>query len=169
MSTNFWKQKVCWLSPAIFTWLPQVNFPTNNLNLHWRWRWWDQIQALFLSKLTGSLSSYLVNDEPTKGNKSRNIYRWIWANFEYFRWKCLNSMTLTSMDFFGWPSWKSIFFSQLLCRYSIYKASSNWLGNVAKLLIYLFVNGILLPKLFWPTVRKKKCSSNWILIPGGFS
>ena len=26
--------------------IPQVNFPTNNLNFHWRWRWWDQIQAM---------------------------------------------------------------------------------------------------------------------------
>ena len=24
----------------------------------------------------------------------------------------------------------------------------------------LFIDGILLPKLFWPTVRKKKCSSD---------
>ena len=29
--------------------VPQVNFPTNNLNFHWRWRWWDQIQAIFLN------------------------------------------------------------------------------------------------------------------------
>ena len=29
--------------------LPQVNFPANNLNFHWRWRWWDQIQAIFLN------------------------------------------------------------------------------------------------------------------------
>ena len=28
--------------------LPQVNFPANNLNFHWRWRWWDQINAIFL-------------------------------------------------------------------------------------------------------------------------
>ena len=27
--------------------LHQVNFPVNNLNFHWRWRWWDQIQATF--------------------------------------------------------------------------------------------------------------------------
>ena len=24
-----------------------MNFPANNLNFHWRWRWWDQIQAIF--------------------------------------------------------------------------------------------------------------------------
>ena len=32
-----------------FALLPQVNFPTNNLNFHWRWRWWDRIQAIFLN------------------------------------------------------------------------------------------------------------------------
>ena len=30
-----------------FTLLPQVDFPGNNLNFHWRWRWLDQIQATF--------------------------------------------------------------------------------------------------------------------------
>ena len=29
--------------------LPQVNFAPQNLNFHWRWRWWDQIQAIFLN------------------------------------------------------------------------------------------------------------------------
>ena len=35
--------KLCFAS------LSQVKFPTNNLNFHWRWRWWDQIQAIFLN------------------------------------------------------------------------------------------------------------------------
>ena len=26
---------------------PQANFPVHDLNFHWRWRWWDQIQATF--------------------------------------------------------------------------------------------------------------------------
>ena len=34
-----------------FALLPQVNFPSNNLNFHWRWRWWDRIQAIFLNPL----------------------------------------------------------------------------------------------------------------------
>ena len=32
-----------------FAFTPQANFPTHNLNFHWRWRWWDQIQAIFLN------------------------------------------------------------------------------------------------------------------------
>ena len=30
-----------------FAFMPQVNFPAHNLNFHWRWRWWDLIQATF--------------------------------------------------------------------------------------------------------------------------
>ena len=32
-----------------FALLPQANFPTNNLNFHWRWRCRDWIQAIFLN------------------------------------------------------------------------------------------------------------------------
>ena len=28
---------------------PQANFPTHNLNFHWKWRWWDPIRAIFLN------------------------------------------------------------------------------------------------------------------------
>ena len=44
LSTNFWKQKVCWHHP---TFSPQANFSAHNLNFCWRWRWWHQIQATF--------------------------------------------------------------------------------------------------------------------------
>ena len=55
MTINFWKQKVCWHHPACFTLLPQVNFPANNF--HWRWRWWDRIQAIFLNLFYFSIRS----------------------------------------------------------------------------------------------------------------
>ena len=32
-----------------FALLPQVNFPVNDLNFYKRWRWWEQIQAIFLN------------------------------------------------------------------------------------------------------------------------
>ena len=32
-----------------FAFTPQGNFPTQNLNFHWRWRWWARIQAIFLN------------------------------------------------------------------------------------------------------------------------
>ena len=34
-----------------FALLPQVNFPTNNLNFQWKWRWWKWIQVIFLNLL----------------------------------------------------------------------------------------------------------------------
>ena len=48
MSTFFFS-KVRWQCPAMFCLLPQVNFPTNNLNFDQRWRWWNRIQAIFLN------------------------------------------------------------------------------------------------------------------------
>ena len=38
------KAKHSW---ALTNLLPQVNFPANDLNFHWMWRWRDQIQAIF--------------------------------------------------------------------------------------------------------------------------
>ena len=37
------------ITQQCFALLPQVNLPANNLNCHWRWRWLDQIQAIFLN------------------------------------------------------------------------------------------------------------------------
>ena len=31
-----------------FAFTPQANFPAHNLNIHWRWRWWDRNHATFL-------------------------------------------------------------------------------------------------------------------------
>ena len=47
--TNFWKQKNVDITHQCFALLPQVNFPANSLNFHWRRRWWDRIQAIFLN------------------------------------------------------------------------------------------------------------------------
>jgi hypothetical protein len=46
---QIWKQKVCWHHPAMLCLItiPQMNFPANNLNFHWR-RWY-QNQAIFLN------------------------------------------------------------------------------------------------------------------------
>ena len=37
------------ITKQCFASLPQVDFPANSLNFHWRWRWWDRIQAIFLT------------------------------------------------------------------------------------------------------------------------
>ena len=36
------------ITQQCFVFIPQVNFPADNLNFHWRWRRWDRIQAIFL-------------------------------------------------------------------------------------------------------------------------
>ena len=36
------------ITQQCFALLRQVNIPAKNLNFLWRWRWWDQIQAIFL-------------------------------------------------------------------------------------------------------------------------
>ena len=36
------------ITQQCFALLPQVKFPPNNLNFHWRRGWWDWIQAIFL-------------------------------------------------------------------------------------------------------------------------
>ena len=43
------KQKVCGITQQCFALLSQVNFPAKNLNFYWRWRWCNQIQAIFLN------------------------------------------------------------------------------------------------------------------------
>ena len=78
LSTNFWT-KSYWHHPPVFALLiqvnisgwcqqtvfkrlltttsnvlplqftPQANFCAHNLNFHWRWSWWDPIQATFLN------------------------------------------------------------------------------------------------------------------------
>ena len=51
MSTNFLFSKVYWQCQQCFCPYTsnQVKFSAHNLNFHWRWRWWDQIQAIFLN------------------------------------------------------------------------------------------------------------------------
>ena len=39
------------ITQQCFDLLPQVNFPANNLNFHWRRKWLDWIQAIFLNLL----------------------------------------------------------------------------------------------------------------------
>ena len=48
MSKTFCFQKFVDNDQQCFAFTPQANFPVKNLNFHWRWRRWDQIQAIFL-------------------------------------------------------------------------------------------------------------------------
>ena len=46
---TFENKKFVDITQQCFAFLPQVNFPANNLNFQWRWRWWDQIHTIFLN------------------------------------------------------------------------------------------------------------------------
>ena len=46
---TFENKKFVDITQQCFALLPQVNFPSNNLNFQWSWRWWDWIQAIFLN------------------------------------------------------------------------------------------------------------------------
>ena len=73
-----------------------------------------------------------------------------------------------------WQNVNSLIFSYIFFLWAITIQYIHWL-RISKLFVYFFArvnlpivdiaakiikNGILLPKLFWPTVRKK-CSSDW--------
>ena len=42
---TFCFQKFVENTQQCFAFTPQGNFTAHNLNFHWRWRWWDQIQS----------------------------------------------------------------------------------------------------------------------------
>ena len=44
-----YKNKFCWHRQAMFCLNNSSKLSANNLNFHWRWRWWDRIQAIFLN------------------------------------------------------------------------------------------------------------------------
>ena len=44
---TFENKKCVDITHQCFALLPQLNFPAHNLNFHWRWRWWNQIQITF--------------------------------------------------------------------------------------------------------------------------
>ena len=84
-----------------FALLPQVNFHANNLNFHWRWRWWDRIQAIFLNLFYFNFSinflTYWQNYLDTRISKcsrsGRVVRNYIWEakirqNFLILTSKC---------------------------------------------------------------------------------
>ena len=57
MLTNFLFSKVWWQCPGMVCLYAASKLSARNLNFHWRWRWWDQIQATFLNLLYFRISS----------------------------------------------------------------------------------------------------------------
>ena len=85
---NFENKKFVVITQQYFALLRQVNFPDNNLNFQWSWRWWDQIQTIFL-----------------------NLFY-----FTRTFWPCLLTRTADQSNFKGWKKcrwlyiWDSVYF-----------------------------------------------------------
>ena len=76
---TFGNKKFVYITQQCFALLPQVNFPDNNLNFHWRWRWWDQIQAIFLNFfyfIQKCMLKLLQNNNDQTGNYKVCQYSW---------------------------------------------------------------------------------------------
>ena len=50
--------------------LPQVNFPANDLNFYWNWRWWDRIQAIFSNLF---YNCFIITASTTTDSGTANI------------------------------------------------------------------------------------------------
>ena len=70
------------ITQQCFALLPQVNFPAINLNLYWRWRWWDQIQAIFLNLLY--FCTKAVNQKMSREIAGESIKMWKGNNDKVF-------------------------------------------------------------------------------------
>ena len=57
---TFENKKFVDITKQCFALLPQVNFPANNLNFHWRW--WDWTQGIFLNLFNFTLNSEETGD-----------------------------------------------------------------------------------------------------------
>ena len=86
LSTHFWKQKFVDITQQCFALLPQVNFPANNLNFHWMWRWWDWTHIVCLNIFYFTYTKWFFSP-----HNLSSIY--INCTYEsYFILKCLKFM-----------------------------------------------------------------------------
>ena len=79
-----------------FSFTTQANFPARNLNFHFRWRWWDQIQATFwnifyFTYLRGqSVVGQACRDPKKSANQCSRIACWsrcYWKHCYQFRFR----------------------------------------------------------------------------------
>ena len=89
------------ITQQCFALLPQVNFPANNLNFHWRRRWWDQIQNIFLNLFYFKIKLLFTGREKHTGlwkgshpSVFVSKYQWGWLRSfcqycQKFQWYCV--------------------------------------------------------------------------------
>ena len=92
-----------------FAFTPPAKFPAHNLNFHWRWRWWDQIQATFYN-----LFYFTLSDESTMYHcpvfsdhwyrtKIQQLSQIFETSFEIFRRMLMYENTISKRFSFFWP------------------------------------------------------------------
>ena len=95
----------------------QVNFPANNLNFHWRWRWWDRIQAIFsnLFYFATKIENHICYNKD-KVNPKDSLLSWPflapldiaqvcgrwWNSLQLYFWTCNNLKVDFSQEQLSW-------------------------------------------------------------------
>ena len=111
---------------------PQRNIPAHNLNFHWRWRWWDQIQATFQNLFYFTVLTWenwcsrraipIIN-----GNGGTITLWWNWFfDLCHSRWRiafCADDRRswrpVPIFDFYGRPNWILRFGGRWVRRVSV--------------------------------------------------
>ena len=91
-----WKFKLWAGKFALF---PQVNFPAHNLNFHWRW--WDQVQAIFLNLFSFTYTGTSRSDNPARIQKIFCSFFGSNENKKICIWNLLTLNTYNTVSFYS--------------------------------------------------------------------
>ena len=89
-------------------------FPVNNLIFHWRWSWWDQIQAIFLNLFYFSQKSgkkatdrRISQEFASKLDNSARIASRSFGAADFNYWCCDNiNLNVGAICYPDWNSWR---------------------------------------------------------------
>ena len=116
---TFLFSKVCWHHPSMFCLITFSKLSPNNLNFHWRWRWWDRFNAISLNLYYFTyvllIPCKIINEAQfsSSQNEQRNclciksgIFLWRWVenaywNFpSYIGWMPVSNYSLCMFQYF---------------------------------------------------------------------
>ena len=136
MSTSFWKQKFVEITQQCFALLPQVNFHANNLNFHWRCRWWDWIQDIYWNLFY--FKKQILEKKPISSYFLSNLGWWTKKNHQE------NShLSHQRVSHFSRDSLATTFDNETFCRHcfciqtwQLCAAMMSWVGQWIELVVY---------------------------------
>ena len=129
-------QKFVDTAQQCFAFTQQVNFPTNNLNL--RWRWWDQIQTIFLNIL------YFIKTKIKLSSQHFKQCRNYWIGMFRCYFFCYNCSYLSKIFFC--VSWFMLVYHYLDLRGTEKRNVARWLcknGNRTEILLQLLLSKVI--------------------------